>query len=49
MKNKISWRRIQTVPTRQQNIKRAVKTTDQSAAIKPPELQVLGSFDPIRG
>ena len=38
MKNKIPLRRIETVPTRQQNIKRAVKTTDQSAAIKPPEL-----------
>ena len=37
-KNKISWRRIQTVPTWQQNIKRAVETIDQSAAIKPPEL-----------
>ena len=38
MKNKISLRTIQTVPTRQQNKKRAVKTTDQSAAIKWPEL-----------
>ena len=38
MKNKIFWLRIQTVPTQQQNIKRVVKTTDQSAAINPPEL-----------
>ena len=38
MKNKMSLRRIQTVPTRQQNIKRAIKTTDQIAAIKPPEI-----------
>ena len=38
MKNKIFLRRIQTVSTRKQNIKRAVKTTDQSAAIKPQEL-----------
>ena len=34
--NRIFLGRNQTLPTRQQNIKRAVKTTDQSDAIKPP-------------